>query len=667
MKLDEIGKTINEEGLIDVLNNFKYSMRQTYLVVDENGNAVNDIASMIDENQYLHINGNHIELVQPRAYRLERLKQEVQLQLRFLKHQLATHGFKLWPLAADENSGMTISIQLPEQLFLELYQRKFKQYQIDYYDFRNQTYLKLAQGFELSQPLLTYLTGSSLAFFKDLDGRTRRSTLTFDLLNGVQDFQPDFRSVKSYLGTKNALGKITLEGQFDHQQGITALTLRKLDFNPDSQLGIGPNILNLIDVMVGYFLLNEGVANDQLMTQVKASRELDLKVAAASPFRKIDEIAKFKSLMDNLNHFAVDFNYGENWNGTVEAIKAKLEDGMQTLAARLLREQGSQSLLKFLLAKTHVGTSKGQSSKLSANSMRILQAAFEQGMDYQVIDNDQDIVEINGHYVWNGLQSDLDQAVAAKLWDNKELAKQLVGNLAIQIQPSWKIATVDQASRLYPMIKEKAVVLKNANGHSDAHGILYRMAPSKKEFVESVGVMLKQTSQVLIEQVSTGSTYQALILNGKVASLIERVPENVVGDGRKTLKQLIENKKFELGRNERKTLMMQGLTLDQVIPRGIQVLLRYDSFTGSHFQSVDALNDADQTYIQLLEKIATQLQMRDGFIDMIFSNIYQPYSEEHPELAVFLGAHASGAFQPHEKMALNQQRDIAAEVIAQFK
>ena len=88
--------------------------------------------------------------------------------------------------------------------------------------------------------------------------------------------------------------------------------------------------------MVGYFLMSEGVANDQLMAQVKASRELDLKVAAASPFRKIDEMAKFKSLIDNLNHFAVDFNYGENWNGTVEAIKAKLEDGMQTLAARLL-------------------------------------------------------------------------------------------------------------------------------------------------------------------------------------------------------------------------------------------------------------------------------------------------------------------------------------------
>ena len=665
MKLDEIGKTIKDEGLIDALNNFKYSMKQTYLVVDENGNAVNDLASMIDENQYFHIKGNHIELIQPHGFRLERLKQETRLQLQFLKHQLAKHGFELWPLAADENSGVAISIQLPEQLFLELYQRKFKQYKIDYYDFRNQIYLKIAEGFELCQPFLTYLTGSSLAFFNKLDERARRSALTFDLLKGIQDFQPDFRSVKSYLGTKNAVGKVALEGQFDHQQGITAVMLRKLDFNPDSQLGIGPNILNLIDVMTGYFLMNDGVANDQLMDQIKAARELDLKVAAASPFRKLNELAKFKVLIDNLNHFATDFNYGENWNGTVD--KAKLEDGMQTLAACLLCDQGSQSLLKFLLVKIKNGMAKGQSLKLSVNSTRVLQAAFEQGMDYQVIDNDQDIVEINGHYVWNGLQSDLDQAVTAKIWDNKELTKQLVGNLAIQIQPSWKIATVDQAVRLYPMIKEKAVVLKNANGHSDAHGILYRMAPSKKEFIESVGGMLKQASQVLIEQVSTGSTYQALILNGKVASLIERVPENVVGDGRKTLKQLIENKQFELGRNERKTLMMQGLTLDQVIPRGIQVLLRYDSFTGSHFQSVDALNDADQTYIQLLEKIATQLQMRDGFIDMIFSNIYQSYSEEHPELAVFLGAHASGALQPHEKMALNQQRDIAAEVVAQFK
>lgn len=667
MKLDEIGKTINDEGLIDVLNNVKYSMSQTYLVVDENGNAVNDIASIIDENQYLHIKGNHIELVQSHAYRLERLKQEVQLQLRFLKHQLSKYGFKLWPLAADENSGVTISIQLPEQLFLELYQRKFKQYQIDYYDFRNQVYLKLAQGFELSQSFLTYLTGSSVVFFNNLDGRNRRSTLTFDFLKGIQGFQPDFRSVKGYLGTKNAIGKVVLEGQFDHQQGITALTLRKMDFNPDSQLGIESNILTLIDVMTGYFLMNDGIANDQLVDQIKASRELDLKIAAASPFRKIDEPAKFKSLIDNLNHFAINFNYDENWNRTIETIKDKLEDGMQTPAARLLREQGSQSLLKFLLVKSKIRLSKGSSLKISSNSMRVLQAAFEHGMDYQMIDNDQDIVEINNHYVWNGLQSDLNQAVVAKLWDNKELTKQLIGNLAIQIQSSWKVATIDQAIHLYPIIKGKAIVLKNAVGHSDEHGILYRMAPSKKEFTESVGMMLKQTSRVLVEQVSTGSAYQALILNGKVVSLIERVPENVVGDGRKTLKQLIENKHFELGRNEKQTLMMQGLTLDQVIPRGIQVLLRYDSFTGSRFQSVDALTDTDQTYIQLLEKIATKLQMRDGFIDMIFNNIYQPYSVEHPELAVFLSAHANGDFQPHEKMALNHQRDIASQIVKKFK
>ena len=158
-----------------------------------------------------------------------------------------------------------------------------------------------------------------------------------------------------------------------------------------------------------------------------------------------------------------------------------------------------------------------------------------------------------------------------------------------------------------------------------------------------------------------------MVLNGKVVSLIERVPENVVGDGRSNLKQLIERKNLKIERNEKKTLMMQGLILDQPVPRGIQVLLRYDSFTGSHFQSVDVLNDADSSYINLLEKIAHRLKMKNGFIDMIFDNIYQSYSENHPELAVFLSAHASAELKFHEEMALNQHRNLAGKIVDQFK
>lgn len=667
MKLDEIGKTIKEEELTGVLDNFRFSIKQTMLVVDENGNAVNDLVTIIDDTQYVHVKGNRIELVQPNFYRRERAKQEFSLAMTFLRKQLAAHHFKVWPIAANEKLGNTIAVQIPEQLFLELYQRKFKQYKLDYYDFRNQVYLKIAQGFEFVQPLLTYLTGTSLLFTtNNQNERPHRSQLTMEILKGIQDYQPDLRSLKGYLGTRNALGKVQLQGQFDQNQGITALTLKAIDLNPFNSMGIDFNILELVNCLTGYFLMSAGVNNDELAEKIQIARETDLKIATASPFKKLNDDQKYRSLISELNQFADEYN-NEVWGTTSKVIIQKLDDVMETPAARLLREQGSHSLFELLLEKVRNQKIANNFLKISDNSVRILQAAFNQGADYQIIDSEQEIVEVNGHYIFDGIQSDLDQAVVAKLWDNKEVAKQLLGDLPVQIQPSWKISSVEQATNLYKVIKGKAIVIKNADGHTNQKGILYRLAASKKEFLESVGELLKQTSTILVEQVSSGSTYQAMILNGRVVSLIERVPENVVGDGRSNLKQLIERKNLKIERNEKKTLMMQGLTFDQPVPRGIQVLLRYDSFTGSGFQSVDALDDADSSYLELLEEIAHRLKMKNGFIDMIFDNIYQPYSENHPELAVFLSAHATAELKPHEEMALNQRHDIAGKIVEQFK
>ena len=46
--------------------------------------------------------------------------------------------------------------------------------------------------------------------------------------------------------------------------------------------------------------------------------------------------------------------------------------------------------------------------KMSDNTLRVLQAAFNRGADYQIIDDSQNIVEVNGHYIYDGVQSDLD-------------------------------------------------------------------------------------------------------------------------------------------------------------------------------------------------------------------------------------------------------------------
>lgn len=667
MKLDEIGKTLQEEGLLDAIGNLRFAINQTYLVVDKNGNPVNDIGSIIEETQYIRIDDNRIKISQPYMYKMRSLKQEFGLQLMFLKDQLAQNGFYLWPLAANGQTGNSIEIQFPEQLFLELYRRKFHQYKISYKDFRNQVYLKVAQGFELIQPLLTYIMGTSLFLFGDLDKRVKRSSLTCHLLRQISNAQPDLRTLKGYIKTCQSAGKVIVEYSSEDNLQVTKLKISHLDFDPNGYLAWGSNVLSLINVLAGYFLMNTGISNDELISSIRVARERDLKIASANPFRKLDEVQKYQQFLDDVKRFALKFHYNGNVALMADCFKEEIEDVTKTPAARLLCQQSSQSLFGLIRNFIFKQRKDVKCNMLSDNSIRILKAAFHCGYGYRIVDENQDLVKVNGHYIFNGLQSDLDSAVVSKLWDNKDLTKQLLGNLAIQFQRSWEITSISQAKEVYPIIQNSAVVIKNAVGHTNQNGMLYRLAPNRKSFMEDVETLLSEFSDILIEQVTTGSAYQAMLLNGKVVSLIERVPENVVGNGHQTLAQLIKQRQLPLGKIERKTIEMQGLSNISVIQRGIQVLLRYDTFTGSHFQSVDALNEADHSYIELLERIAHQLSMRDGFIDMIFDNIYQPYVESHPELAVFLSAHANAELKPHEELALNMHRDIALKIIQRYK
>ena len=664
MKLDEIGQTIKDEELTGVLNNLLWKVSQEFLLINRQTEIVETSLTM-NNTQYLTTNEGNLVLKNDHEQHLSALKSELRLRNYFLKTTLAKNQF-LWPLSVN-GMGNTIQIRIPEELFTELYNRKFKKYKVDYYDFRNQIYLKIAEGMEEAMFLLTYLTGSAPFKWDNAGkekGRPRRSQQTRMVLEKVADQEIDFRTLKAYLASQSAVAKVKLEGQFDQNQGITALTLQHIDLNPNTTGNIGANILELINVLVGYYLMKNSCANDDLVETVKASRQKDLTVANDNPFKRSELIKEMHDLLEDLNHFAQEYGYGKQWNAAYETLRNKLDDVMQTPAAQILRNQGALTSLDYvrqmaieLQQKNHVET------ELSDNSLRLLQAAFKRGIDYQVISATNDLVQVDNHFVTHGLTSERDQAVLPQMWSDKQIAKQMVGGLNIQLQQAWEVKNNDEASHLYPLIKDKAVVIKNAVGHTNKAGTLYRLAPTKREFLESVALMLKETNKVLVEQVVAGSAYQAMVLNGKVVSVIERIPENVVGDGRSTIGQLVENKKLTIGRNEHQTLISQGVDLDNVGQRGIQTLLRYDAFSGTNFDSYDALDDIDVSYIEILQKIANKLKMRDGFIDIVISNLYQPYTSEHPELVTFLGAHADACLKKHEEMLMNQHRDLSGQIV----
>ena len=165
----------------------------------------------------------------------------------------------------------------------------------------------------------------------------------------------------------------------------------------------------------------------------------------------------------------------------------------------------------------------------------------------------------------------------------------------------------------------------------------------------------------------SGSTYRALIADKKVVSIVEKIPANVVGDGRSTLEQLLAKKQYVLDEIETETLKNQGIRLDEVIPRGIQVLLRYDASSNTKAQYLEVLDEIDQSYLTKIVELAESLHLNDGGIDVILPNLYQPYDLAHPELLVFLSAHTEIDYSIHENVMLLDSQDIATKLLQAWK
>ncbi len=168
-----------------------------------------------------------------------------------------------------------------------------------------------------------------------------------------------------------------------------------------------------------------------------------------------------------------------------------------------------------------------------------------------------------------------------------------------------------------------------------------------------------------------GSNYTALIVGGKVISLVERIPQNVVGDGRSSIEKLIQNKRakrkslqsnFEFGKFQIATLAEQGRTSKDILPRGVQLYLRYDASTGTGADYFEALTEANRSCLGKIEQLAKILKMNDGGLDVIISNIYQTPNGEDNQF-VFLNAHASPCFSEHELTLLGKTQHPADYIV----
>lgn len=185
----------------------------------------------------------------------------------------------------------------------------------------------------------------------------------------------------------------------------------------------------------------------------------------------------------------------------------------------------------------------------------------------------------------------------------------------------------------------------------------------------------KVSRSVIVEKYIVGEDYRLLVINYKLVAASKRTPAHVIGDGKSTIKELIDkvNADPRRGYGHEKVLTQidvndltlgileeKGLTLDSVVTKGEFVKLK-DTANLSTGGTAEDVTDIVHPYnVFMAERISKIIGLDICGIDIMTTDIGQPLPDTG---GAVLEVNAGPGFRMHLAPATGLPRNVAGHVI----
>jgi D-alanine-D-alanine ligase-like ATP-grasp enzyme len=170
-------------------------------------------------------------------------------------------------------------------------------------------------------------------------------------------------------------------------------------------------------------------------------------------------------------------------------------------------------------------------------------------------------------------------------------------------------------------------VIIKPNSGSQGAGVV--KVYNKTEFFRAMKKLFYADKVVIVQELVHGRDYRLVVVDDKLISAYERIPLNIVGDGRSSITHLLEmkQKKFqELGRDTsidflddrmRSKLKRQNLSFDSVIPLNKKVFLLDNANLSTGGDAVDVTAEVHPFFRETAVRLASDMGLRLCGIDLM--------------------------------------------------
>ncbi|NES97515.1 MAG: cyanophycin synthetase [Desertifilum sp. SIO1I2] len=271
--------------------------------------------------------------------------------------------------------------------------------------------------------------------------------------------------------------------------------------------------------------------------------------------------------------------------------------------------------------------------------------------------------------------SDRTSILGVELACDKEGTKRILRDAGIPVPRGTVIQYLDELEDAILDVGGYPLVIKPLDGNH-GRGITINVTNwEQAEAAYDAASNASKTRSVIVERYYEGSDHRVLVVNGKLVAVAERIPAHVIGDGKSTIAQLIEETnrdpnrgeghdnvltRIEVDRTSLQLLEAQGYTLDSIPPAGEMCKLRATANLSTGGIAIDRTDEIHPENIWLAERVVKIIGLDIAGIDIVTPDISRPLREVG---GVIVEVNAAPGFRMHVRPSHGIPRNVAEPVM----
>lgn len=274
------------------------------------------------------------------------------------------------------------------------------------------------------------------------------------------------------------------------------------------------------------------------------------------------------------------------------------------------------------------------------------------------------------HRIWTA-ETDQTSAISESISSDKDLTKSLLQACGVPV-PEGRL--VDNPEDAWDAAEEIGVpvVVKPRDGNH-GRGVTTELM-TREEVASAYKLALDEGSGVIVERFVRGNEHRLLVVGGKVVAAARGESASVVGDGRSTVKELIDNQInidprrgttdadplnliiLDADPAVRFEILRQGFKSDSIPPKGKEVLIQRNGNVA--FDVTDLVHPTIAAAAALAARV---IGLDIAGVDMVIEDVSRPFAEQR---GAIVEVNAGPGLLMHLKPADGEARPVGEAIVA---